>query len=44
MLMHHRYHKLIILQAVNFKFRYTLSYRDIKELMNIIVVKVDHSN
>ena len=44
MFMHHRYHKFIILQAVNFKFRFTLSYRDIEELMNIIDVKVDYSN
>ena len=43
MFMHHRYPKLIILIAVYFKFRYTLSNRDIEELMNIRGVKVDHS-
>jgi len=40
---HHRYPKFIILQAVYFKFRFTLSYRDIEELMKIRGVKVDHS-
>jgi len=43
MLKHHRYPKFIILQAVYFKFRFTLSYRDIEELMKIRGVKVDHS-
>ena len=40
---HHRYPKFIILQAVYFKFLFTLSYRDIEELMKIRGVKVDHS-
>ncbi len=39
----HRYPKVIILQAVYFKLRFTLSYRDIEELMQIRGVKVDHS-
>ena len=43
MFKHHRYPKFIILQAVYFKFRITLSYRDIEELMKIRGVKVDHS-
>ena len=43
MFKHYRYPKFIILQAVYFKFRFTLSYRDIEELMNIRSVKVDHS-
>ena len=43
MFKHHRYPKFIILQAVYFKFRFTLSYRDIEELMKIRGVKVDHS-
>ena len=43
MFKHHRYPKFIILQAVYFKFRFTLSYRDNKELMKIRGVKVDHS-
>ncbi len=43
MFKHHRYPKAIILQAVYFKLRFTLSYRDIEELMQIRGVKVDHS-
>ncbi|MFT5217319.1 MAG: putative transposase [Glaciecola sp.] len=35
--------QLIILQAVYFKLRFTLSYRDIEELMLIRGVKGDHS-
>lgn len=35
--------KSIILQAVYFKFRFGLSYRDIEELMAIRGVKVDHA-
>ena len=38
----HRYPKAIILQAVNFKLRFTLSYRDVEELLEIRGVKVDH--
>jgi len=40
---HHRYPQIIIQQAVYFKFRFSLSYRDIEELMTIRGVKVDHS-
>ncbi|NQY44026.1 MAG: IS6 family transposase [Legionellales bacterium] len=40
---HHRYPNIIIQQAVYFKLRFTLSYRDIEELMAIRGVKVDHS-
>ena len=43
MFKHHRYPKLIILQAVYFKFLFTLFYRDIEELMKIRGVKVDQS-
>lgn len=39
----HRYPKTIILQAVYFKLRFTLSYRDVEELLEIRGVKVDHS-
>ena len=39
----HRYPKAIILQAVYFKLRFTLSYRDVEELLEIRGVKVDHS-
>ncbi|MFT4981196.1 MAG: putative transposase, partial [Bacteroidia bacterium] len=40
---HHRFPKAIILQAVYFKLRFTLSYRDVEELFRIRDVKVDHS-
>jgi putative transposase len=40
---HHRYPQIIIQQAVYLKFRFSLSYRDIEELMAIRGVKVDHS-
>ncbi|PKV48074.1 putative transposase [Aquimarina sp. MAR_2010_214] len=40
---HHRYPDIIIQQAIYFKFRFSLSYRDIEELMSIRGVKVDHS-
>ena len=43
MFKHHRYPKVIILQAVYFKLRFTLSYRDVEELMRIRGIKVDHS-
>ena len=39
----HRYPKAIILQAVYFNLRFTLSYRDVEELLEIRGVKVDHS-
>jgi putative transposase len=43
MFKHHRYPKAIILQAVYFKLRFTLSYRDVEELLSIRGVQVDHS-
>ena len=43
MFKHHRYPKAIILQAVYFKLKFTLSYRDVEELLSIRGVKVDHS-
>ena len=43
MFKHHRYPRAIILQAVYFKLRFTLSYRDIEELMQMRGVNVDHS-
>ncbi|ETN96240.1 IS6 family transposase [Zhouia amylolytica] len=43
MFKHHRYPRVVILQAVYFKLRFTLSYRDVEELMAIRGVKVDHS-
>ena len=39
----HRYPKDIILQAVYFKSRFSLSYRDIEELFRIRGVQVDHA-
>ena len=43
MFKHHRYPKAIILQAVYFKLRFTLSYRDVEELLRIRGVEVDHA-
>ena len=43
MFKHHRFPKSIILQAVYFKLRFTLSYRDVEELLQIRCVEVDHS-
>jgi putative transposase len=43
MFKHHRYPKAIILQAVYFKLRFTLSYRDVEKQLSIRGVKVDHS-
>lgn len=43
MFKHHRYPKAIILQAVYFKLRFTLSYRDVEELLSIRGIKADHS-
>ena len=40
---HHRYPAIVIKQAVYFKLRFTLSYRDIEELLQIRSVNVDHS-
>ncbi|WP_347049211.1 hypothetical protein [Flavobacterium olei] len=39
----HCYPKYIILQAVDFKLRFTLSYRDVEEIMKIRGVLVDHA-
>ncbi len=39
----HCFSKSIILQAVYFKLRFSLSYRDVEELMSIRGVKVDHA-
>ena len=39
----HCFHKTIILQAVYFKLRFSLSYRDIEELLSVRGVKVDHA-
>ena len=38
----HCFPKVIILQAVYYKLRFTLSYRDIEELLRIRGVVVDH--
>jgi len=40
---YHRYPPIIIKQAVYFKLRFTLSYRDIEELLAMRGIKVDHS-
>jgi putative transposase len=39
----HYYPKSIILQAVYFKLRFTLSYRDVEEIMKMRGVHVDHA-
>ena len=39
----HCFPKAIILQVVYFKLRFSLSYRDIEELLSIRGVKVDHA-
>ncbi len=39
----HYYPKAIILQAVYFKLRFTLSYRDIEEIMKMRGIAVDHA-
>jgi len=39
----HCFPKAIILQAVYFKLRFSLSYRDVEEILSIRGVKVDHS-
>ena len=43
MFKHHCFPKSIILQAVYFKLSFSLSYRDVEELMEIRGVKVDHA-
>jgi putative transposase len=39
----HCYLKSIILQAVYFKLRFTLRYRDVEEKMKMCGIQVDHS-
>jgi putative transposase len=39
----HCFPKKVILQAVYFKLRFSLSYRDVEELLTIRGVKVDHA-
>ncbi|MBB4804706.1 transposase-like protein [Flavobacterium nitrogenifigens] len=39
----HSYPKTIILQAVYFKLRFTLTYRDIEEIMKMRGIEVDHA-
>ncbi len=39
----HCFPKEVILQAVYFKLRFSLSYRDVEELLSIRGVKVDHA-
>ena len=39
----HFFPKAVILQAVYFKLRFTLSYRDVEELLRIRGVIVDHA-
>ena len=43
MFKHHCFPKSIIIQAVYFKLRFSLSYRDVEELMEIRGVKLDHA-
>lgn len=39
----HCYPKAIILQAVYFKLRFTLSYKDVEEIMKMRGIEVDHA-
>jgi putative transposase len=39
----HCFPKSIILQAVYFKLRFTLSYRDVEEIMKMRGIQVDHA-
>ncbi len=39
----HCFPKSIIIQAVYFKLRFTLSYRDVEEILRIRGVEVDHA-
>lgn len=43
MFKYHCFPKTVILQAVYFKLRFSLSYRDVEELVSIRGVKVDHA-
>ena len=40
----HRYPRVIILQAVYFKLRFTLSYRGVEEIMKMRGIVVDHAS
>lgn len=40
---HHRYPRIVFIQAIYFKLRFTLSYRDVEESITIRGVKVYHS-
>lgn len=39
----HCYLKAIILQAIYFKLKFTLSYRDVEEIMKMPGIPVDHA-
>ena len=39
----HCFPKSVIIQAVYFKLRFSLSYRDVEELMSIRGVELDHA-
>src|SRR5690606_16197741 len=43
MFKHHWFPKDVILQTVYFKLRFTLSYRDVEELLSFRGIKVDHA-
>lgn len=43
MFKHHCFPKVVILQAVYFKLRFSFSYRDVEEILSIRGVKVDHA-
>lgn len=43
MIKHHRYPRVVILQAVYFKMRFTLGYWNVEELMALRGVIVNHS-
>jgi len=43
MFQHHCFPKEVILQTVYFKLRFSLSYRDVEELLSIRGVQVDHA-
>lgn len=40
---HHCFPEIVILQAVYLKLRFTLSYRDVEEILKMRGIKVDHS-
>tara|TARA_B110000211_G_scaffold66735_1_gene77073 strand:- start:3540 stop:3956 length:417 start_codon:yes stop_codon:yes gene_type:complete len=44
MFQHHCYPKAVILQAIYFKLRFTLSYRGVEKLISMRGVQADHSN